>query len=88
LALELAFGILYALFLELTAVGRLLAVRFTWLSVVVGVGATVLIAQPLLGWERTGLLLAAFACSGVGVVIRALVRDAREWEEVLRGDEE
>ena len=79
---EALWGALYALFLQHTKIGRYLAERQTWLSVVIGVGVTGLIAQPVLGWRIVGVVALCFACSSVAIITRSLINMARQWREL------
>jgi hypothetical protein len=74
---ELLWGTTWALFLQFTRLGRYLAGRQTWASVVVGVGGTLALSYPVVdgrSWWRT---CGAFALSSVGIIARSLLNDQR-----------
>lgn len=74
---ELLWGMTWALFLQYTRLGRYLAGRQTWASVVVGVGGTLALSYPVVdgrSWWRIG---GAFALSSVGIIARSLLNDQR-----------
>lgn len=74
---ELSWGIVWSLFLQFTRLGRYLAGRQTWASVVVGVGGTLALSRPFIddrSWWRIG---GAFALSSVGIIARSLLNDQR-----------
>jgi hypothetical protein len=78
-------GILWALFLQLVPLGRWLAQRRTWLTVVVGLGVDLLIlllVLPLAAWWPVA---AVIACSGLGIVARSLLIEYAEHRELLDG---
>ncbi len=61
--------------------GRMQA--FTWLSVVIGVGYTLIGVVFLIGWAATLLVLIAFIASGVPMIWGDI---RRFWVEVENGD--
>ncbi len=71
-------GILWALFLQCNEYGRYLALRRTWVAVVVGVGVDLLLLLfviPLYSWLLVGAIIAA---SSVGVIARSLYNEHRD----------
>jgi len=72
---ELAFGVLWAAILQHTAWGRRLAQRRTWITVVIGVAGTVLLAWPVLPIVFLWRITIAFCCSSVGIIARSLVNE-------------
>lgn len=86
LTLMLASG-LYALFLQ-TRVGRLLATRRTWLTVVAGVAMVIGAVAPFIGVEHTLMVLAGFAAGGIPMVARSIhneLKDEERAKEIWRG---
>jgi len=81
---ELAFGLIYALWLDRSRLGKFLARYLTWFSVVVGVGLTVMIAIPILGLETAGKVALAFVFSSVGVIVRGLQQNAETVRQAWR----
>jgi hypothetical protein len=84
LALILAsfWGVLWAIFIQCTTYGRYLALRRTWLTVVVGVGVDLLImlfVVPLTVWL---LVCAIIAASSVGIIARSLYNELRDEQAI------
>jgi len=73
--LALIWGILWALFLQLTPYGHYLAVRRTWLTVVVGVGIDLLIAILVIPLDTWLLVVAIIAASSLGIIGRSLYNE-------------
>lgn len=71
-------GAVWALFLQLHPWGRWLAVRRTWLSVVVGVGVDLLILLLVLDWDSWAAVGAVTAASSIGLIVRSLVNERHE----------
>jgi hypothetical protein len=83
--LALIWGAVWAATLQHTAWGRFLAVRRTWIAVVIGVGGDLLlllILLPVLVWLS---IVALFALSSVGIIGRSLANEWREHRELLEG---
>lgn len=80
LALCLAFvwGVIWALFLQFHRYGRWLAVRRTWITVVVGVGVDLALLALLLDPHTWVTVAAVVAASSVGVIVRSLVNEHSE----------
>ena len=76
-------GLIWALCLQ-TFPGRFLAARFTWLTVVVGVGVDLLIALlvvPLCYWLPLAAIIGA---SSVAIVGRSLINELRDMQTMMR----
>lgn len=72
-------GAVWAMCLQWTPWGRWLAIKRTWLAVVVGVGMDLLIlllALPLAQWL---LVCTVMAASSVGIIVRSLANE--HWED-------
>lgn len=80
LAYLLAFvwGVVWALFIQTTDIGRWLAARRTWITVVVGVGVTGVILLLVIPWELWLLCVGIFAASSVGIIARSVWNEWRE----------
>lgn len=85
--LALFWGIVWAVFLQYHRYGHYLAVRRTWVAVVVGVGGDLLIClcvMPLTAW----LAVYAIVCaSSLGIIARSLYNehiDERAINEITR----
>lgn len=89
----LIWGFAWAACLEFTRWGRFLALRRTWFTVVVGVGVDLLIilwllyniclAQPMQIWVR---ICAVIGLSAIGIIIRSLVIEYQENQELMGHD--
>ncbi len=80
LALCLAFvwGVIWALFLQFHRYGRWLAVRRTWITVVVGVGVDLGLLLLLVDWATWAMVAGVVAASSVGIIVRSLVNEHSE----------
>lgn len=70
--LAVVWGGIWAAILQWTQIGRFLALRRTWLTVVIGVGVTLLIALPILGLVEWFKLLALFGLASLGIILRSV----------------
>lgn len=80
--LALFWGALWAAFLQCNAWGRYLALRRTWLTVVVGVGIDLLILATVLPLEAWLLMCAVIAASSVGIIARSLYNEHQDEKAV------
>jgi hypothetical protein len=80
LALVLAgvWGVVWAVFLQWHGWGRWLAVRRTWLSVVVGVGGDLLILGLVVDWQVWLVVAGVVAASSIGMIVRSLYNERHE----------
>jgi hypothetical protein len=78
LILAIVWGIVWAVALQFTSWGRWLAVRRTWITVVVGVAGVGLIALLVVDIGAWLQLVAIMAASSLGVIIRSLINEFRE----------
>lgn len=85
LLLAAVWGVVWALFLELAPVGRWMAARRTWLTVVIGVGADLLILLIVLPLEMWWMVAAVVGCSAAGIVARSLRREFADHVELVGG---
>ena len=82
----LVWGVVWALMLQYTQLGKFIALKRTWLSVVIGVGVDLLIALiviPKRMWARFAMIIAA---SSVGIIARSLINEWVELREMLYAD--
>jgi len=92
-ALFLAFvwGVVWAVFLQFSQLGRFLAARRTWLTVVIGIGVDLAIALMVIPWRFWWLLFGIVFMSGIGIIARSLLNEWRSErhliEEIIDGDE-
>ncbi len=80
---ELAWGSLWAICLQHTHWGRKLAARRTWLTVLIGIGMTVILMWPILPLVALVKIGAAFVLSSIGIIARSLTNENRV-DKVLR----
>lgn len=85
LLLAVVWGVVWALFLELAPLGRFLARRRTWLTVVVGVGVDLLILLLVLPVELWLMVFGVIGCSSLGLVMRSLRHESEEQRELMDG---
>ena len=76
-------GVGYAAFLQTRKAGRCLAARYTWLTVVIGDGVCLLISRLVLGTTEWLTICAIFAVAGIPIIIRSLINDQRDQQEML-----
>jgi hypothetical protein len=83
LILALIWGAVWASFLQFTALGRYMAVRRTWITVVVGVAGVMLLALltiPFAAWLTT---IELFALASLPIIVRSLANEFHDDTEVL-----
>ena len=81
--LALLWGIVWAALLQFSQLGRFLAARRTWLTVVCGVGVDLILLRPMLrlaDWLKVVLIV---ALSAFGIVARSVLNEARDHREFL-----
>ncbi len=78
LILAIVWGTVWAMALQFTSWGRWLAIRRTWITVVVGVAGVGLIALLVVDIGAWLQLVAIMAASSLGVIIRSLINEFRE----------
>ena len=74
----LIWGVLWALFLQWHPWGQWLAVKRTWLAVVIGVGVDLVILLLVLEWSAWTAVAGVIAASSVGVIVRSLYNEHHE----------
>jgi L-cystine uptake protein TcyP (sodium:dicarboxylate symporter family) len=74
-ALAIAWGATWAACLQYTQWGRWLAIRRTWLTVVVGVGVDVLILLVAIPLRFVALVALIVSLSSVGIIGRSLYNE-------------
>lgn len=78
--LALIWGSIWAAFLQVHPLGRFLAVKRTWITVVIGVGGDLLIALLVVELKPWLMMLAIIALSSVGIIFRSLHNElSEEW---------
>lgn len=78
------FGLIYALFLSCTALGRYLANKRTWITVVIGVIANMLLALPNTAnradWQR---IVNLFTLSSIPIIARSLLQEQTKDDRIF-----
>jgi hypothetical protein len=83
LLLALIWGAIWASFLQFVPLGRFLAIRRTWLTVVVGVGVDLLIALAIVPWPYWWPLAAVVALSALPIIARSIINEYRENQDQI-----
>lgn len=76
--LALVWGVVWAVSLQWTAWGRWLAVKRTWITVVIGVGVDGLICLLVLPFDLWLTAATVVALSSVGIIWRSVVNEWRD----------
>jgi hypothetical protein len=90
LILAAVWGVVWAVALE-SKPGRFLAARYTWLTVVIGVGVDLLIGLLVMPIEVWMAMAAILALSSIGIVARSLWnehQDQRTLHTMIHGDQD
>lgn len=83
LLLALIWGAVWAMFLQWTHLGRFLALKRTWLTVVIGIGVDLLISLTLLPLRAWLTVFSIIAISSLPIITRSLVNELIEITEEL-----
>jgi len=83
LVLWIVWGMFWAIVLQ-THPGKFLAARFTWFTVVVGVGVDLLIARLIIPSDYWLPLLAGVGLSSVPVIVRSLFNEFQDYRLMIR----
>jgi hypothetical protein len=83
LILAFIWGLFWAGMLQHHPLGRFLARRRTWLTVVIGVGVDLLLLYVVLALEEWLLVVAVLGLSSVGIIGRSLWNEQREIERQI-----
>jgi hypothetical protein len=83
LSLGLIWGAIWAAFLQWHRLGRFLAVKRTWITVVIGVGVDLLLVLLVVSLETWLYVVAVLAASSVPIVARSLYNEFAETLEIL-----
>jgi hypothetical protein len=81
--LALIWGLLWALALQYVPLGRFLAVRRSWLAVVIGVAVDLLLLRPVLSQSNWLQVASVLGASSVGMILRSLFNEWRDHQEIL-----
>lgn len=76
--LAAVWGVVWAVFLQQHRYGRWLAVRRTWLTVVVGVGVDLALLLLVLDAHTVATVTAVVAASSLGLIARSLLNEHKE----------
>jgi len=77
-------GAIWASLLQFTRLGRFLALKRTWVTVVIGVGVDLLLVKAFLSWADWLRLAAVIGLSSVGIIARSLINEHIDHNEVMR----
>jgi hypothetical protein len=83
ICLGAGWGLVWALCLQTTP-GRFLAARFTWLTVVIGVGVDLFIALLVIPIDAWIQIMAIFGASSLSIIGRSLLNELRDSQEMIR----
>lgn len=83
--LAFVWGAVWASFLQFNRFGRWLALKRTWLTVVVGVGVDLLIVHRLVSTEAWARIVRVIAWSSLPIILRSLLNELSEALEVFSG---
>ncbi len=78
LALASLWGAGWALFLQFSEWGRWLAIRRTWITVVIGVGIDLVLLTKVLDMRAWWRVFGVIAASSVGIIVRSLANELAE----------
>lgn len=76
--LALIWGVLWAAYLQHSRYGHYLAVRRTWISVVIGVGVDLLLALLVVPLESWLLCCLVIFASSLGIIARSLYNERQD----------
>jgi hypothetical protein len=75
----IVWGVLFAVFLQYNRMGQFIAEKRTWLAVVIGVGADLLLGTGAAWWQ----LWMIVAFSSIGIIARSLINEHNAPEPAL-----
>ena len=78
LLLAVVWGALWALFLQYHGWGQWLAVRRTWLTVVLGVGVDLALLLAVLDLATWLTVAGVIGASSIGIIVRSIANERRE----------
>jgi len=81
-------GLIWAAVLQYTPIGIFLALKRTWLTVVIGLGVDLLIALAVVPTEVWVKVLVIIAASSLAIIARSLINEWGELQEMLYGDQD
>lgn len=73
--LAFIWGAVWAVFLQFTPIGRFLAVRRTWITVVIGVGGVMGVAFLFIPADVWWMMLVLFGCASCPIIFRSLYNE-------------
>lgn len=76
--LAFVWGVVWAAFLQYHRYGQWLAIRRTWLTVVVGVGVDLALLLLVLDVHTVAMVAAVVAASSLGIITRSLANEHKE----------
>lgn len=84
-ALVLAFvwGVFWAVFLQYVPLGKFLAEKRTWITVVIGSGVNMGILFMVIDWRLVLQVLAVWGVSAIGIIVRSIANECHEERELI-----
>lgn len=76
-------GVIWAAVLQFSSLGRFLAARRTWLTVVVGLGCDLVLLRALLSTRDWLRVVGLIACSSAGIIGRSIINESREHRDFI-----
>jgi hypothetical protein len=76
-------GGIWAAFIQFVPLGRFLAQKRTWITVVVGVGVDLAIAKLIIPWEYWKWMGLIIGASSLAIILRSLINEWGEWRELF-----
>lgn len=83
LLLALVWGVSWALFLQFTRLGHFLALKRAWVTVIVGIGADLLIILIFVPFDLWWQIALVIVLSSLAIIYRSLHNELSETEEQL-----
>ncbi len=81
--LAFIWGGILAAFLQWHPFGKFLALRRTWITVVVGVGVDLLILKVILSRQAWARVIAVISLSSVLIILRSLINELNDNREAM-----
>ncbi len=81
--LAFVWGGILAAFLQWHPFGKFLALRRTWITVVIGVGVDLLILKSILNRQAWARVIAVISLSSVLIILRSLINELNDNREAM-----
>ena len=83
LVLALAWGVMFALILHYVPIGRFMVRRYTWLTLVIGIGVDMFLISLMLPLAEWLVVVGIITASSMGMIGRSLAVDSDEMKTLL-----